>query len=317
MMSVMFTKSWETEEQLDEIMEARRQGEIIKGLVRRVYTLIPPKNENVSNDTEDVQQEEEEMAEAANEKDTYEVVMIDLPFCTAYCKESDFSEHTFSSLGGFAGTFQNVKILQVDFENEIVWVSVKAAKQEQSEQFWERLIAREKEGTLSDDVYTGVVTGIDPRANRVYVEIEGVECFITNLDWEYRRIFNMEDVVQRGEEVQLKIIRIDHERRLIQASRKATMPDPFKELEGLDRETASLVGRVTNVDPVHGIFIRLDNGAEVKGQCPRQIPRPVVNDIVSVRILNINAEEQRGRVVITGYPQGKKRIRDVGAFLYS
>lgn len=291
-------QSWESTEELEDLARIRRHGEITRGYVQSVGFLKMPIEENGRKVTKDV-----------------EVAIFELMSgVRAYCPVHEFSEREFRSLSGFVTTQQEFIIDELDLQNRIAIVSVKKADQIKKDRFWNQLKYEEQKGILSDETYEGVVSGFNPETERIFVRVNGVDCFMMKFDWDHGRIRDISSQIDRGSKIKVKVERIDVERELIQVSRKATFADPFDDLEK-QKSMDAIGGKITAVHPIYGIFVKLASGLEVKGSKPRSVEEPIVGDIVSCRIQSIDKENRRCKVVITGYPQGKKKRKDIGAFL--
>lgn len=298
-MTETLEKSWSNQEELEELARIRRNQEITKGVVRSVGFRKLPVQTNGRVETKEV-----------------EVAIFMLPGgIKAVCPSHEFSAHEFRSLTGFVGTLQEFLIDEIDLENRIAIVSVRKADEVKKELFWEELSYLEQKNELDDRIYQGVISGFNRETERIFMRINGVDCFMLKYDWEHGRIRDIESEVVRGSTINVKVLRIDKERGLVQVSRKAAMDDPFEQLEQLKNEEA-IAGVVSGVDPIHGIFVKLDIGLEVKGMKPSAIDEPVVGDVVACKVRTIDKAKRHAKVVIIGYPRGKKQRKDVGAFLF-
>ncbi|PGT82219.1 RNA-binding protein [Bacillus sp. AFS040349] len=298
-MTETFTPSWTNDSELEVLARASRNRDIVKGAVRSVSF----KKSRVL------------------EGDTYvtkemEVVTFLLEGgITAYCPAPEFSDREYRSLIGFVGSIQEFIIDRIDLEDKIAVVSVKKADEIKKARFWDELEYLEKKGELNNQIYQGTVAGYDQTTQSVYVRVNGADCIMYKSDWDHGRIGFIGNHAERGASVGVKIVKFDREKNRIQVSRKATLKDPFDLLDEL-KDAEAIVGKVSGVDPIHGIFVTLDNGIEVKGMKPAKLEEPIVGDIVTCKIRQINKEKRRCKVVIIGYPRGKKKRNDLGSFLF-
>lgn len=299
MSSEVLTHSWSNEEELDVIYRAWRNNEILKGVVRSVGF----KDFRVLENGSYIKKRVEILSFVLEEG------------IIAYCPAHEFSEHQYNSLTGFVGTIQEFIIENVDLEEGIALVSVRKADEIKKQRFWDELESLQEKGQLSDKIFDGTISGFNPETERIFVRVNGVDCFMLKYDWDYGRIRNIQEQIERGATIKVKVLRFDKERQLVQVSRKDTFEDPFNKLEEL-KEQEAIAGKVTAVDTRHGIFVQLDVGLEVKGMKPRHLPEPVVGDIVTCRVREIDRKNRRCKVVIIGYPRGKKTRKDIGAFLF-
>ncbi|KAA6446909.1 S1 RNA-binding domain-containing protein [Bacillus swezeyi] len=298
-MTETFTTSWSEQTQLDNLARIHRNKEIIKGAVRSVgFKEMRIHTEN------------------GYEKIRKEIAYIALEGgITAYCPAEEFSERDFKSLNGFTGTIQEVIIDHLELENQIAIVSVKKADEIKKQRFISEIDYLTEKGTLDEVTYEGTVSGYNPKTQRIFVRVKGTDCFMLPQDWDWNRVRNLQDVIERGQKIQVKVLRFDPERDLVQVSRKDTIPDPWDAIENL-KEMNTVAGKVSGVSQVHGIFVQLENGLEVKGLKPAKVEEPNVGDVVSCVVRSVDRENRRAKVVIVGYPRGKKKRKDVGDFLF-
>jgi small subunit ribosomal protein S1 len=280
-------KSWSNDTQLEDLARFKRNKEIICGVVTSISVI----------------------------KDIEIAFLMLENGVTAYCPANEFSSHEFRSLNGFAGTMQELIVDRIDLEQELVIVSIKKADEIKRAKFLSQLEVLEQSEQLHLFEFDGTVTGINPKNRMIFVRINGVDCIMYPNDYSWERGRRVEDQVNRGEKIKVKILRFNKDNNTIRVSRRHTLEDPYLKLEALQHHS-SIAGKVTGVDPVHGIFIQLDVGLEVKGIKPNQLEEPIVGDIVTCRIRSIDKENRQAKVVITGYPRGKRHRKDVGAFLF-
>lgn len=292
-------RSWDNDEQLAELAKARRENDILRGVVISVGT----KEVRVQDDGQSVTKGID-VAVLAMENGT-----------VGYCPAPEFSEREYRSLNGFTGSMQEFIIDNIDLDTGIVSVSVRKADDIKKKRFFELLQTEQAADTLKNHVFEGIVSGYNATNNHIFVRIEGTDAFMNRNDWDWGRVRNPEDIIERGETIPFKVSRFDAERSLIQVSRRAAIPDPFQKLETL-KEMDSVAGKITGVDPIHGIFVMLDIGLEVKGIKPSYLEEPTIGDIVSCRIRTIDRKNRHAKVVLINYPRGKKKKKDVGAFLF-
>jgi small subunit ribosomal protein S1 len=292
--------SWDDEEGLEYLARLKRNEEIARGVVRYVKKANMRIFENGS----------------YKKVETEVAILLMESGHTVFCTKEEFSEHEFKTIAGFTGTIQEFIIDHLDLENRIATVSVKKADEIKSKIFWEKIVDLHQRGELEKTVFEGIVYGANPLTRKIYVRVEGTSCYMDVDDWDWnRRKPNVDLLVSRGEKISVVVTRFDVEKKLVRVSRKHTMRDPFLDLELLAKFDG-IAGVVTTVSSVHGVFVQLDNGLEVKATVPRQLEPPVVGDVVRCKILNIDHKKRRCRVVIIGYPRGKKKIRDISSFLF-
>ncbi len=296
----MTIKSWTNEEELSMLAEKSRFGEIVTGVVRSVAMMkVPVVRSN--GDTEFVEEE---------------TMNVALPGgVTGYCPASEFRERDFKTLRRFVNTKQQFLITKIDLDNKMAILSEKQAAEKTRSVFWEEIKGLSESEQLQDKVYEGTVSGYNQDKGIIYVRIQGQDCYMFRNDWQWTQTRRPIIDAQAGETIQVKIIRFDEEAKVVQVSRKATQPDPFDYLTTLKINT-TIAGRVERVDPIHGLFVKVEEGVVLKAGKISALEEPAVGDFVTCVVKRISPEERRGKVVITDYPRGKRKRQDLGSFLF-
>ncbi len=233
------------------------------------------------------------------------------------CPSFEFSGHEFRSLVGFVGTVHDLIVLELDSENKLAVVSVKRADQVKKDRFWSKLETLQKQGEeeLRSVDFEGVITGHNLQSQTIFVKVEGQDCFLKRNDFDHTQVRNIAEEAERNSKVTVRVVRFNKETNQVQVSRKLALVDPFEELRQY-KEDDAVVGTVSGVHPEHGIFVQLKKGVQIKASKPKDLEPPIVGDIVTLRIKNVDFEKRQARSVIIGYPQGKKKLKDVTSFLY-
>ena len=166
----------------------------------------------------------------------------------------------------------------------------------------EEAAGREKawETLAEGQTVTGTVRNIMPYGAFVTLG-NGIDGLLHVGDMAYTRIEDPKTVVKEGQEVKVKILKIDKETRKISLGLKQTMTDPWAGVEGKYRVDSIVSGRITRLADF-GAFFELEPGVE--GLIPisemsfeRRIKHPseVVkeNDNVKVRVMSVDPEKKR------------------------
>lgn len=291
-----YVNSWETEEELDFLTRARRDSQVLLGHVHMLHRL---NTSNVESDNSD---------ESRTAKDNMELLQIILPNgCNVYCTAENFSEYDYRTLRDFVGTQQELMIVDINLETHVALASVKAADAVNKAKFIEQINELQKRNQLDSQTFEGVVRGVDPRTNTVYVRVEGVDCRMNPREWDWSHYYNWEipDMVQRGSKINVKVLSYDKETEFVRVSRKATIRDPYERIENL-RNAEWISGIVTKVHSIHGIFVQIEKGLDAKGMKLPNLPEPEVGDAVRCKVESVNPEKRHVKVMIHAYPNGKK-----------
>lgn len=127
---------------------------------------------------------------------------------------------------------------------------------------------------------------------------------ITDLAW--RRVRNVTDVVNVGDEVEVKVMKVDMERRRISLGMKQLTPDPWRDFDRRHPEGSRMYGKVVSIAAKEGVeygaFVEVEGGVEGllhasemewsrKSVTPSQVVR--VGDEVEVMVLKVDKENAR------------------------
>lgn len=290
-------KSWSNDAVLNELLLAHKFNELVEGVVRQLKRIPFEKD---------------------GEKLEKQLLVITLlNGATVYCPTEEFADYQYKNYMHFVGQKHVFLIDDINLEAETVKVSGKKAKALQAVKFWEKVEHLKNHNLLEHEVMTGTVTSINPNNRVVHLDIMSQSVFIPRDEWSWSRRELID--AQVGERVEVVIKSANRENNRVMASRKAAMPDPFEYLKTL-KQNDLVAGKVSEVHPIHGIFITLEEGIDVKGSKPSTLEEPIVNDIVTCRITRPLTRNERGevvgRVIILNYPNGKKKRNDLGSFLF-
>jgi small subunit ribosomal protein S1 len=150
-----------------------------------------------------------------------------------------------------------LKVLEVDRERQRLIFSELAVLQESREIFKERLLS---EISIGDEIDGRVTSLADFGA---FVNINGADGLVhlTEISWD--RIKHPSDVLKVGEQVRVRVISIDEERKRIGLSIRQLQDDPWPEKVGHLREGQLIQARIVRLVKF-GAFARLE-GLDIEG----------------------------------------------------
>lgn len=122
---------------------------------------------------------------------------------------------------------------------------------------WDDIDSRYKIG----DVVTGKVNNMTDFG--AFIEIEqGIEglLHVSDMDW-VKKINHPKEVLEKGQEVKVKILNIDMGNHRLSLGLKQTTTDPWEAVEGDYKVGQEVTGVVKNLVP-YGAFVQLENGLE-------------------------------------------------------
>jgi small subunit ribosomal protein S1 len=148
-----------------------------------------------------------------------------------------------------------VKILEVNRKRNRLIVSQKAAMDEDRARQREELFEKLKVG----DVVKGRVSGLTTYG--AFVNLGGADglIHISELSWD--RVNSVNEVLSVGDEVTVKVIKLDHELQRISLSLRQMSDDPWETIEQKFPPGSRVKGEVTKTKK-YGAFLQLDDGIE-------------------------------------------------------
>lgn len=187
-----------------------------------------------------------------------------------------------------------LKIIEVDKRRNRLIMSEKAAVEEARQKHKEALLEKLNEG----DVIEGRVTSLADFG--AFIDLGGTEGLIHLSELSWTQIAHPGDVVSVGEDMDVYVLNIDHERQRIGLSLKRLQPEPWSQvLENYQpgQIVSAEITKLTNF----GAFARVDNALEglihISELSDKNInhPRDIVSegDKVELRIISIEPDKKR------------------------
>lgn len=197
-------------------------------------------------------------------------------------------------LEDYVGEEIPVKFIEVNREAYRLIMSEKLAREELQDQNLERLLDELSEG----EVVKGFVRHLTGFG--AFVDIGGADGMIHISELSWQPIKHPSEVVQVGDEIEVQVLELDHQRQRINLSLKRLQPNPWDTIEDVYDEGQLVTGTVTNIVE-YGAFVALDAG--VKGLIHvSELAEPEPNDPrefvqrgeqLVLKIIHINASRER------------------------
>jgi small subunit ribosomal protein S1 len=164
------------------------------------------------------------------------------------------------------------------------------------------------ENLTPGEIVKGVVTNITRFG--VFIDLGGLEGLVHVSELSWGRVGHPQDVVQCGEQLEVKVLSVEPKACRVALSLKELLPDPWEEVEQNYRVGDLVEGTVTNVVRF-GAFVGLEEGLEglihvsELGEGNLLHPRTVLKggDQLKLRIININSSERRLGLSMRDVPQ--------------
>jgi small subunit ribosomal protein S1 len=149
----------------------------------------------------------------------------------------------------------NCRITKLDVTDEDVVVDRRVVLEEQARAAAEGRFGAMKEG----EVLTGTVRSL--MSYGAFIDVGGVDGLLHVSDMAWNRVNKPDDVVSVGQEVQVKILKIDPDTKKISLGLKQLQPEPWETAPQRYQTGQRVSGRVTRVAEF-GAFVELEPGVE-------------------------------------------------------
>ena len=188
----------------------------------------------------------------------------------------------------------SVRIIEVDRARRRLILSERAANPESRQSIKERVIDELQEG----GTYTGRVTSIADFG--AFVNINGADGLVhlSELTWE--RVQHPSEILEVGQEVKVKVINVDKEKKRIGLSMRALQGDPWHEKVEKFKVGQLIEGTITRLTKF-GAFARLEGDIEglihisELSENRIQHPKEAVKegDTLTLRVIRIDSDQRR------------------------
>ena len=187
-----------------------------------------------------------------------------------------------------------VTVIEVDRQRHRLILSERSALQETRETIKDRLLDELQDG----DIRAGRVTSLADFG--AFVNIDGADGLVHLSEISWERIEHPSEVLKVGQEVKVKVIAVDQERKRIGLSIRQLLSDPWLVKAGKLKDGQLVKGSITHLTKF-GAFARLDDDLEglihISELSEQRIahPKEVVKegDEVTLRVIKVDAERRR------------------------
>ena len=147
------------------------------------------------------------------------------------------------------------KVIKIDRRRNNVVVSRRAVVESENSAEREALLARLKEGV----VVKGVVKNLTDYG--AFLDLGGIDGLLHITDMAWKRVKHPNDIVNIGDEIEVKVLKFDRERNRVSLGLKQMGEDPWMDLARRYSEQTRLHGKVTNLAD-YGCFVEIEEGVE-------------------------------------------------------
>ena len=180
---------------------------------------------------------------------------VDLDGAVAFLPRSQVDIRPIRDVSPLMNVPQPFQILKMDRRRGNIVVSRRTVLEESRAEQRQELVQNLEEG----QVIEGVVKNITDYG--AFVDLGGIDGLLHVTDIAWRRVNHPTEVLTIGQQVKVKIIKINHETHRISLGMKQLQDDPWQGIEAKYPIAARYKGRVTNITD-YGAFVELEPGIE-------------------------------------------------------
>ena len=193
------------------------------------------------------------------------------------------------------GKEQEFKVIKLDRKRNNVVVSRRAVVEEEYSAERDQLLKNLEEG----QEVVGVVKNLTDYG--AFLDLGGIDGLLHITDMAWRRVKHPAEVVEIGQEINVKVLKFDRDRQRVSLGLKQMGEDPWVNISRRYPEHARVFGKVTNIAD-YGCFVEIEEGveglvhvSEMDWTNKNIHPSKVVNlgDEVEVMVLDIDEERRR------------------------
>ncbi|MEX0977147.1 MAG: 30S ribosomal protein S1 [Woeseia sp.] len=187
------------------------------------------------------------------------------------------------------------KVIKLDQKRNNVVVSRRAVVEQEYSAEREELLESLQEG----NIVKGIVKNLTDYG--AFVDLGGIDGLLHITDMAWKRVKHPSEVVNVGDEIDVKILKFDRERQRVSLGIKQLGDDPWHDLARRYPQGARIFGKITNIAD-YGCFVEIEEGVEGlvhvsemdwtnKNVNPSKVVQ--IGEEVEVMVLEIDEERRR------------------------
>ena len=188
------------------------------------------------------------------------------------------------------------KVIKLDQRRNNVVVSRRAVVEQEYSEEREALLEDLQEG----NTVKGIVKNLTDYG--AFVDLGGIDGLLHITDMAWKRVKHPSEVVEVGQEIDVKILKFDRERQRVSLGMKQLGDDPWKDLARRYPQQTRIFGKVTNIAD-YGCFVEIEDGveglvhvSEMDWTNKNVNPSRVVSVGEEVEVMVIEIDEERRRI---------------------
>lgn len=220
---------------------------------------------------------------------------VDIMGARAFLPGSQVDVRPVRNLDALKGQDLEVRVIKLNKKRGNIVVSRKQLLEEEISVKREKTLEHLQEGAA----LTGTVKNLTDYG--AFVDLGGIDGLLHITDMSWGRLTHPRDLVQVGDQIQVKVLKFDKEKQRVSLGFKQLTPDPW--LDAAERYPigAHVKGRVISVTD-YGAFVELEQGieglvhvSEMTWSKRMKHPSKIVNvgDEIETVVLNVNPQERR------------------------
>jgi small subunit ribosomal protein S1 len=220
---------------------------------------------------------------------------VDIMGARAFLPGSQVDLRPVRNLDALKGHEIEVRIIKLNKKRGNIVVSRKQILEEEQNDKKSKTLEHLDE----DSILTGTVKNLTDYG--AFVDLGGIDGLLHITDMSWGRLTHPRDLVQVGDQIQVKVLKFDKDKQRVSLGFKQLTPDPWLDASERYPIGARVHGRVISVTD-YGAFIELEQGieglvhvSEMTWSKRMKHPSKLVNvgDQVDAVVLNVNPQERR------------------------
>jgi small subunit ribosomal protein S1 len=188
------------------------------------------------------------------------------------------------------------KVIKLDQKRNNVVVSRRAVVEQEYSAERSELLDKLQEGA----VIKGVVKNLTDYG--AFVDLGGIDGLLHITDMAWKRVKHPSEVVNVGDEIEVRILKFDRERQRVSLGLKQLGADPWQNIARRYPSGTRLFGKVTNIAD-YGAFVEIEDGveglvhvSEMDWTNKNVNPAKVVHSGQEVEVMVLDVDEERRRI---------------------
>ncbi|HLJ54241.1 MAG TPA: S1 RNA-binding domain-containing protein [Chthonomonadaceae bacterium] len=199
-----------------------------------------------------------------------------------------------NNLDKYVGTEIALKVIEVDKDKRKVVLSNKMAAAEERE----ARSAETKASLAPDQIRHGIVRRLTPYG--AFIDLGGIDGLLHISEMSWTRINDPKELLREGQELDVKILKMDLENNRVSLGLKQILPDPWVEIPNRYKEGDTITGSVTRHVPF-GAFVQVEGGVEgiipnqemARSRTGKGTAVPAVGEEVTVKVIELRPDARK------------------------